>query len=503
MTLKTDFFDRIDEYCQDELNKDQKLEFEKELVQNAALRKELKLQTDIRESILEKDIIFLREELTKVATQPPHKNISTDSFDLLTDFSDFKEINETLAPEELINFYDALPKVHVYSHHASSNENTHHFYKSQKESVDLDNDIDFGEEFSFDDDFDFEGLEEAIREKDILEFRQTLRQVAKAVEPQFSTEYIDAYLNGELSVKDLVDFENDLQMNRSLNEEVQLLSEVDIATSELDIMNLRKKLSAIVQTETSWSVSETSIEDFVDGVLEGSDLEEFRSELRSNKDLLAEVNLRRHINELLAERDILDLKKELHVAKKQAQNKQVRMLLPETKLKQPKFWRNSVAIVVLLLGIAGVLGNGMMSVDSLYESYYEAPSWSPERSVSNDMSYLQKANLAYVGGDFNGVIHVLESAQMDVSKSPVFQFYQAASLQKLGDYKQAIFGYNEIVANGDNLFVEEAEWYRSLCYLKTGDVWEAKQQLLAVINRKGFYADDAKTILRRLRYSLK
>ncbi len=503
MTPKTKFFDRIDDYCQDQLSQDHKLEFEKELAQNDALSKELKLQGDIRKSILEKDIISLRGKLAKVAIQVPGKNISNDSFDLLTDFSDFEEINETLTPEELINFYDSLPKVHAYQHGVSNRENIYHFYKTQEEAANLVSNKDFDEDVNFVDDFDLEGLEEAILEKDILEFRQTLRQVAKTVEPQFSIEQIDAYLNGELSKKALAEFEKDLSMNRSLKEEVQLLSEVNTATGELDIINLRKKLSAIVQAETSWRVSEKSIEDFVDGVLEGSELEEFRLELRNNKDLLAEVNLRKQINELLAESDILDLKKELHAAKKRTQSKKIRMLLPETKLEQPRFWRNSVAIVILLLGIAGVLGNGMVSVDSLYESYYKAPSWSPERSVSSGMSYLQQANLAYVSEDFNQVVNVFESAPEDVVKSPVFQFYQAASLQSLGKYKEAIPGYNQIIANGDNLFIEEAEWYRSLCYLKTGDKWVARQQLLAVINRKGYFADDAKAILRRLRYSLK
>ena len=503
MTPKTEFFNRIEDYYQEQLSKEHKLEFEKELAQNAALNDELNFQTDIRNSILEKDIISLRGKLAKVVIQTPDKSISTDSFDLLTDFSDFEGINETLTPEELINFYDSLPKVHVYRHQTSSNENIHHFYKSQKEDHDLVSDNDFGEEVDFVDDFDLEGLEEAILEKDILEFRQILRQVAKAFEPQFSIEQIDSYLNGELPEKALSEFEKDLSMSRSLQQEVQLLSEVNAAISESDVMNLRKKLSAIVQAETSWQVSERSIEDFVDGLLAGSELDEFRSELRDNKDLLAEVNLRRQINELLAENDILDLQKELHMAKKQTQSQKVRMLMPETKLQQPKFWRNSVAIIVLLLGIAGVLGNGIASVDSLYESYYDSPSWSPERSVSSDMSYLQQANLAFTGGDFNQVIHILETVPANVAKNPVFQFYQAASLQNLGKYTEAISGYNRIIVNNDNLFIEEAEWYRSLCYLKMGNKWEARQQLLAVINRKGYFADDAKTILRRLRYSFK
>jgi hypothetical protein len=50
------------------------------------------------------------------------------------------------------------------------------------------------------------------------------------------------------------------------------------------------------------------------------------------------------------------------------------------------------------------------------------------------------------------------------------------------------------------MFVEEAEWYRALCYLKLEQKDAAQKHLLAIINRKGYYAEDAKAILRKTRF---
>ena len=496
MTRKTDFFDQIEDYSFDQLEGEIKLEFEAELLKNPELRNELDLWTEIQSAIEEKEILTLRAKLENVATQNKPEVSSNESFELLNEFSEIQEISEILSSEELINFYDSLPKVHAYHHVSTTNENIHHFYKKQNgsEVIDIDNglnDFDLGE---------FEGLAEAILEKDILHFRQTLKQVAKSVEPQFTVEEIDNYLNGELTERDLIDFERDLFQNRSLQDEVKLHQDFELAIQENDIMNLRNQISNILQTETSWNVSEKSIEDFIDGVLEGELLIEFNLELQDNIDLIAEVELRKQINESLIEKDIFDLRKELKAIKESSEVKKVKMIIPETKVGQIKFWRRSVAIFVILLGIAGVLRNGLVSVNNTYENYFETPAWSPERSLTSEVSLLQQANMSYLNADYFKVVEILGQLSKTNNDYPVFDFYSAASLQKLDKYDDAIAGYTKVINQGDNLFIEEAEWYRSLCYLKLGNQKRAKGELLAVINRKGHFEKDAKAVLRRLKH---
>lgn len=502
MTRNTDFFDLIEDYCLGQLEEALMLEFETELKTNPKLRSEMELWMEIQGAIEEKEVLNLRNKLENVAKQNKPVMHCNDSFEIFDDFSEIQEINEILSAEELISFYDSLPKVHAYHHVSKSNENIHQFYKDQNVSKINDAD-DFSDELNELDFAEFEGIEQAILEKDILQFRQTLKQVAKSVEPQFTVEEIDDFINGELSGSELIDFEKDFYQNRSLRDEVNLHQEIDSAIQEEDIINLRNQISGILQTETSWNVSEKSIEDFIDGVLEGELLKEFKLELHDNTDLMAEVELRRQVNDSIREKDIFDLRRELKAAREASEVKKVKMIIPETRIGQIKFWRSSVAVLIVLIGLAGVLRNSFISVDNTYDNFYNAPAWSPERSLTNEITILQEANMSYLNADYAQVIKIFNQLPESNIPYPVFDFYKAASLQNLDKYEEAITAYTKVIKHGDNLFIEEAEWYRSLCYLKLGNEQTAKAELLAVIDRKGHFENDAKAVLRRLKFSMK
>ena len=499
MTRNTNYYEQIEDYCLQQLSPEIKLEFETELALNPELRSEVELWMDIQSALEEKEVLSLRDKLKNVITHESSKNISENAFDLLSGFSDMEELTECLSAEDLISFYDSLPKVHAYHHESTSKENIHHFYKKQNGSkvIAVDDESD---------DFDleeFEGLEEAILEKDILQLRNTLNQVAKTIEPQFTVEEIDEYLAGELSGDELIDFEKDLIVNRSLQKEVRLHKEIESALQENDILDLRNQLTNILKSETSWNVSENSIEDFVDGVLEGELLDEFNLELEDNTDLLAEVELRKQINEAISENDIIKLRAELGLARAAADTRKVKMLIPESKINYLAYWKTSVAVIVLLLGVAGVLRNGIVSVGRTYDNFYETPAWAPERAVTNEISFMQQVNTLYSNAEYAELIKKLEDKDDVVNGNPVLGFYKAASYQNLDRINEAIDAYSQVMLHGDNLFIEEAEWYRSLCYLRNGDKIKAKNELLAVIERKGHFEKDAKAVLRRLKYTLK
>jgi hypothetical protein len=498
MIPKTDFFDRIEDYCLEQLDVELKLEFEAELKKNPILKSELDLWKDIRNALEEKEVLTLRSKLKNVVKHDNYTSSGNEAFRLLNGFSDINEMKEILSSEELINFYDSLPKVHAYHHESTSNENIHQFYKNQKEP----DCFNVGDNFDDLDVDEFEGLEEAILEKDILHFRQTLKHVAKTIEPQFTTEEIDAYVNGKLFGDKLVSFEHDLHMNCSLRDVVKLHQDIEMSIGESDIINLRSQISNILQTETSWNVSEKNIEDYIDGILEEELFEEFKLELNDNTDLIAEVNLRKQINEAISENDIFNLRNELIVARQTSEVKKMKMIIPDTKTTNLKFWRSSVAIIIVLIGLAGVLSQNIVSTNHIYNTYFDAPTWSPERSVSNEISLLQEANKSYLNADYAGVAKIIDQMPMSGDENPVFSFYKAASLQNLNNYDGAVESYTKVINHGDNLFIEEAEWYRCLCYLKLENYEKLKMELLAVIQRKGHFENDAKAVIRRLKYSL-
>jgi len=496
MTPNVNYFELIEDYCQDQLDATTKAEFEAELEQDAKLRNEVKLRKEIQSAISELDVTNLREKLENVITQHQIAGPLQDTFDLFTDFTDFQEINEELSAEDLINFYDSMPKVHVYQHEVASNETIHRFYKEQE--IELEEDINGLDDLEVE---DLPGLEDAILEKDIIDFRQTLKQVAKSVEPQYTVKEIDEFLNEELEGSELEDFERELAQNNELNNELLLHKELEKSVKERDIIDLRNQVSQIMETETSWKVSEQDIEDFIEGKLEGEVLSDLETELFENQDLAAEIELRRQINEFIGESDIMELREELNAAKEFSEVSTVRKLIPSASKRIYQYIRTGAAVIVIVLGIASLLNSGYVSHDKTHDNFFSSPQWAPERSVNVD--HLQQVKLAFMKGDHNMVLALKEDLPKGLQNDFVLNFYSAVSMHNLEKYSDAIANYSKVIDNGDNMYIEEAEWYRSLCYVKLNDKVKAKQELLAIVNKNGDYKHDAKAVLRRIKFSMK
>ncbi len=492
MTPDFNYFDQVEDYCQGLLSNEAELQFEAELKMDAKLRNEVKLRKDINKALTERDVLTLRKKLKRV-NQRTDPNSHNDSFDLLTNLTNLNEVANVHSFEDLMEHYDSMPKVHVHQHKVAEKETVHQFYKKQGKLAEEESDID---EFNFE---EFDGIEEAILEKDILNLRHTLSEVAKSMEPRFGIEEIDGFLNNDLSQEQLAEFEEELRNSRELKSDIELHKEIEAALAENDVIDLRSRISRIIKTETSWNVSEQEIEDFIEGELDEGLLEVFNAELKENSDLLAEVKLRRQINETIGETDIRELRAKLNKAKDLAGENKTRRLIPAVSFKLNSFIRTSVAVVVLLIAIGGVFSSGYFSVQNTYNKFFKLPEWSAERSVSTNVTLLQKAQHAFANGEYSEVVKLLDGSDELSSNNPVFRFYAGASWQEMGKLKQAIHDYTKVIKNGNNLFVEEAEWYRSLCYLRLGKKIEAEQELLAIINKQGYFEEDAKAVLRRLK----
>jgi len=497
MEPKAKLFEMIEDYCLNNLNKPEKIEFETELKNNEELSEEVKFEQELQTAITEEDVLNLREKLEKTAKKYADKDEKS-SFDLLEDFADIQELTSIVSPEELLDYYDSLPKVHVYQHELHSNENIHKFYKEQ-ENAEMNEEFE-DEEFE---EFELEGLEEAVLEKDILNLRNTLSKVSQTVQVQYSTEEIDNFVNGELTGEKLEEFEQELEINSSLQREVKIHNELESALDEFDVTDLRDKLSHLMDTETSWNVSGKEIEEFIEGSLEGEGLEEFMAELDVNTDLKAEFTLRKNIDASIGESDVLSLRNKLMQVREDVETNEIKSIVPDSKVRNLEWWKIGAAVIVIMFAIGGLLKNEIGSTSNIYDNLYQSPEWSPQRSVSADFSYLKEANIHFSNGEYEKAIPLYNEAISKSNEKYVSHFYKGASFQNLEKFEQAIPEYSKVIDHGDNMFIEEAEWYKSLCYIKLGEKHKAKKQLLAIIDRKGFYEQDAKAVLRKIKYSFK
>ena len=425
MTPKAELFGRIEDYCLDLLNKPEREEFEKELKLNPELREEVELQMNIQNAVLEMDVLDLKGKLEEIQTNSTKNGKLNGSFELLDEFSEFEDATAELTTEELIESFESLPKVHVYQHERTRNENIHHYYKEQNgsEQVVVEDDLN-----GFDME-GLEGLEEAVLETDILNLRETLQQVAKSVEPQYSVEDIDSYLEGEMGDDILAEFEDELTQNELLQSEVNLHKKLEMAVAENDVMDLRSELRNIMESETSWNVSEQAIEDFIDGVLDDESLlEEFSAELKENTDLMAEVALRENINSAVSEMDIMRLRQKLKDARDESEKKEVKsIIMPRIEIGSTKFWRSSVAVILVLVGLLGVMRMNTNTLDNSYDKYFESTTWASERSVDSEMSVIHQAQIYFQQNEFQKTIDLLNGATVKAEDQFVPQFYKGLS----------------------------------------------------------------------------
>ena len=489
MIPKIKWIDWIGEYQKSDLNGHGRLNFENS---PNYMDDDPELENEIRDALQEKDIIQLRTKLREIV-KPAAKDKSY--FELLEDFTTIDELSLSVPPDELLDFYDSLPKVHIYQHKISEKETIHQFYKQQMH-------VDADEEFDLDlNDCELDGLEEAILEKDIMDLRNKLSRVSKTVSVPFSSEEIEQYVSGDMPEMQSEQFKRELAVNNALRNETELYKQVNKAIEELDINNLRHKLSELMASETSWNVSEEIIEEFIEGKLKGEELEKFNAEYIENTDLKTEVKLRREVNEAVGEKEIIQLKEKLLSIHKEAHTKDIKSIIPERQKDNFYWWKAGVAVAVIIFLISGLFRFNIYDPDQTYANFYNSPEWSHQRSVSTGDSYFAEAGNYFSKGDYIAALQLYDAALQEDNNQPVFHFYKGASLQNLEKYEEATDHYSNVILHRDNIFIEDAEWYRSLCYIKMNDIKKAREQLLFIVEKKGYYANDAKAVLRKMKYS--
>jgi tetratricopeptide (TPR) repeat protein len=239
-----------------------------------------------------------------------------------------------------------------------------------------------------------------------------------------------------------------------------------------------------------------TIEQYLADEMAPSEQAAFMKELRSNPDMAEELKLSQSIDAALMQEDIIDLRRKLvaainasHLIKKEA---------PVVQMYARKWWYAAASMLVLC-AVAATL-------------YLQIP-----RTVSNDSLFTQYYNSENIvdqtRGDQNIVEAIIKFQQKDfASASVLFKsildkdnsniavwFYYGISNIETKNYDNSIKAFNTIIKQNDNLYIEHAEWYLGLCYLKNNQKDKAVDQFVVVAsNPDNFHRQEAKNILEKL-----
>jgi len=504
MIRKSEYFEQTDKFLNSEMTVPELKEFESQLGVDSELADELSLQMDVEESLTEMDVVSLRSHLSQIVhNQADAANeisvFDSFSFGLSEEFSSRNKLGTTMNPEDIFNFGHTFPQIHLYQHKVAGKENIHQFYKEQFDSESV------SEEAAFTaiDEGLFTEVQNALEESDIFDLRANLSQISHTLPAHgYSTEEIEDYINDRMDTDIRAQFEEELAFNASLAKDLRLLSEIEIAGSETDIMSLRATLTQIQKSELQAPVSIENIENYLSGVLSEAELASFEEELTSNNKLQQEIELIKNIDLAIRENDVMQLRGRLHDIAGQisSEKRTERSLAGKFKVTRTFVISSVAASLILLLGITGLLTRHS-SDGELYRKYYsryETAGIVRSGGMNTDQT-LMSAMQKFDNQEYESAINLFNEVIARNGNNMAGHFYSGVSSQETGKYQDAIDEYETVIKDNDNLFIEQAQWYIGLCYLQTNDNRKAVKQFRKIAKVEGYYRQNARDILRKLR----
>ena len=501
MVRKSKFTEFIDRFLSGEMTSGEEEKFKAELEMDPELQDELNLNKQVEDAVRETDIMALRDQLHQLDTPPgkAHPVIKSKqySFSLREDLSSFKMMTQPVSVHDVALFDEGLPILHLVQHHIAEKENIYELYRELPDTISEDILLSSADQLIMDD------IEDAMDEKDIIDLRANLQQIAENIPAHpYHADEIDQYLSGELEGAELDAFNQELEFNSNLEKDISLYKEADLALAETDIMDLRATLQELCGTETSTSIKMNEIDRYLHRELTAEELTAFELEMENNSDLVAEVNLFQNIDAAIQESDVMALRARLDaintdiIGEKRKENSFI------TRIPRKRLAAVSVAAsLILLLGINGILRNNVSTTDGLYGKYYTTyPATGISRASGAGLdNEISKALLQFNEKNYAESLILFRAILDQDADNPVGNFYSGMAYQETGQYEKAIASYQHVIKTGNNLFVNQAEWYSGLCYLQNDDRKNAIRQFKKIADSKNFYSEKALAILRKLK----
>lgn len=240
------------------------------------------------------------------------------------------------------------------------------------------------------------------------------------------------------------------------------------------------------------------IEKYIDGDLVGKELLDFQDLLSTDKDIARDYNLSLEINNAILEKDVMALRETMDY-----------MYNDETKVKRiPNVFSGrrkyyaaaSIALLVAAGGLVQKLSAPSLDNNALYETYYAPYDASiTYRSGNTEVDMvLLKAMERYEEHDFANALVLFEEVVQSHEDDMAVKLYSGISYMEEEKYQKATSSFNKIIKNKDNLFIEQAKWYLSMCYIKTGKNSDASIILKELVLDRSTYKDQANKILRQI-----
>jgi len=240
------------------------------------------------------------------------------------------------------------------------------------------------------------------------------------------------------------------------------------------------------------------IERYNAGEMDEAEKEWFRKELRNNEKLRMEVELRSKTDTVLKNQDLMKLRNKLNAIEKQRLEP-----VPVRKTRRAANIRYAAAIAgLVIIGGIALISSRKMSNDEILSKYYkpyEVASTSRSDEVTLTPDYYKLAVDYYNIRDYRNAARYFNMVLETDPENMQTELLNGISNFENRNYPAATGSFVKVIADNDNFYIDHAQWYLALCYLKTDEPEKAVEQLAIIGKSKTIYRKEARKIMRSLK----
>ncbi|MBN2665735.1 MAG: tetratricopeptide repeat protein [Bacteroidales bacterium] len=240
------------------------------------------------------------------------------------------------------------------------------------------------------------------------------------------------------------------------------------------------------------------IERYNAGEMDEAEKEWFRKELEGNEKLRREVELRNRTDMILKDRDIMNLRNKLNAIEKQRKKP-----IPEVKSRKPLNIRYAALIAsLIIIGSIALLSRGKPDSDEIISRYYkpyEVATISRSANMAANSDNFRLAVEYYNVSDYRNAAIYFSKVLEDNPGDMHTELLNGISNFETQNYPEASGSFSKVIEDNNNFYIDHAQWYLALCYLKTGETVKAVNQLAKIEASRTIYRKDAKKILSYLK----
>jgi tetratricopeptide (TPR) repeat protein len=279
------------------------------------------------------------------------------------------------------------------------------------------------------------------------------------------TELFDLYIDGRLTGKELEEFEQALENDPDLKNDLEKFKALHIAAE--------KTIRQDKPEEEEYEIDKETDE------LSRDDISKYGKEKRdqSDTDMV-------HFEEMLknAERD--------HLNERGGRFKKTMFI-----------WYGAAAIVFIILAVSVFLivrTNKLNTLDlyaTFFEPYVKSEKVFELTRSSDDFYYAVKV---FEAGDYSRAAILFSNLSDSVELKAYALFYSGITSMELGKWDEAISSLKNAIGCGEDQIAYDSRWYLGLCYLRVDDEESARRQFEILASEKNEYTRKSRQIVRIL-----